>query len=64
MAKPKNKPSNDFPDYFSSPAVRALVGAGYTSVEQLRHVSRRELAGLHGLGPKTLRQIEAELTKS
>ncbi len=44
-----------------SPATNALRSAGYTSIDQLAGVPRRELAALHGVGPKALRIIEAAL---
>ena len=44
-----------------APATRALNGAGYTRLSQLAGVSRKELAKLHGMGPKALRIIEAAL---
>lgn len=44
-----------------APATRALTAAGYSSLGQLADVPRRELASLHGMGPKALRIIEAAL---
>jgi hypothetical protein len=44
-----------------APATRALNNAGYTALGQLAGVRRSELAELHGMGPKALRIIEAEL---
>jgi predicted flap endonuclease-1-like 5' DNA nuclease len=44
-----------------APATRALNNAGYTALSQLAGVQRAELAALHGMGPKALRIIEAEL---
>lgn len=46
-----------------APALRALRGAGYTSLRQLAGVSRVELAELHGMGPKALQVIEAALAE-
>jgi predicted Fe-Mo cluster-binding NifX family protein len=42
-----------FPN-IGAPALRALQGAGYTSLEQLSKVSEAEVAKLHGMGPKAL----------
>lgn len=44
-----------------APATRALTAAGYPSLGRLVGVRRAELAALHGVGPKALRIIEAEL---
>jgi hypothetical protein len=44
-----------------APATRALLAAGYTQLEQLNGVSRRELANLHGMGPKALGILQAAL---
>jgi hypothetical protein len=44
-----------FPAGLSQPALRALLGAGYTSVEQVAAATPAELLALHGLGPKAIR---------
>ncbi|MFC3687951.1 DNA-binding protein [Aquipuribacter hungaricus] len=44
-----------------APATRALEGAGYTSLGQLAGVPRSDLSRLHGVGPRALAVIEAEL---
>ncbi len=44
-----------FPAGLSQPALRALVEAGYTSMEQVTAASAKELLALHGLGPKAIR---------
>lgn len=54
-------PESDFPDGLSAPARRALAGAGYLRLEQLTHVTEAELLKLHGLGPKTIRQLREAL---
>jgi hypothetical protein len=46
-----------------APATRALTAAGHGSLGQLSGVRRSELAALHGVGPKALRIIEAELAE-
>ncbi|WP_211304765.1 helix-hairpin-helix domain-containing protein [Umezawaea tangerina] len=51
----------DLPADLSAPARRALVGAGYTTVEQLASATRRELLALHGFGPKALGPIRRDL---
>ena len=46
-----------------APAVRALHNAGYTALGQLADVPRKEVAGLHGMGPKALMIIERALAE-
>lgn len=48
---------SDFPK-IGQPALRALNGAGYVSLEQLTEVSKANLSKLHGMGPKALGVIE------
>ncbi|MGA7669743.1 MAG: DNA-directed RNA polymerase subunit alpha C-terminal domain-containing protein [Nitrolancea sp.] len=45
----------------SAPAVRALTRAGYTFLEQLTHITVKDLKPLHGFGPKTVRQLREVL---
>jgi len=47
----------------SAPAARALAGVGITSLRQLDGYSRKELAALHGMGPKALRVLEDALAQ-
>jgi hypothetical protein len=47
----------------AAPARRALIGAGYTRLEQLTEVEESEVMRLHGMGPnamETLRNALAE----
>lgn len=60
MPRPKTT-SPDFPAGLSAPALRALAGAGYTRLAQLKTVPDAELLALHGFGPKGLRLIRAAL---
>jgi hypothetical protein len=46
-----------------APATRALTDAGYPSLRHLAGVARRELAALHGMGPKALGILEAALAE-
>jgi hypothetical protein len=54
---------SDFPPKLSKPAQRALAGAGYVRLEQLTKVRESELARLHGMGPKALRQLREALAE-
>jgi hypothetical protein len=51
----------DLPRDIGSPALRALVAAGYTRLEQLDGVSAATLGKLHGVGPKALGLLSAAL---
>lgn len=65
--KSKNKKAdqsmgeNDFPKGVGKPAIRALIGAGYTKVEQLKDVTEKEILDLHGVGPKAIQVLKKEL---
>jgi hypothetical protein len=45
----------------AAPARRALLGAGYTRLEQLAEVSEAEVKELHGMGPNALRALRDAL---
>ena len=49
------------PSELSRPARRALIGAGYTRLEQLAGVREAEVLPLHGMGPKALDQLRSAL---
>lgn len=53
-------PEHNFPKT-SRPATDALLAAGYTRLEELSNVSEKELLKLHGMGPKAIRILKAEL---
>ena len=53
---------SNFPK-LSQPAHRALNGAGYTHLEQLAHVTEAEIANLHGMGPKGIKELRAALAE-
>jgi DNA-directed RNA polymerase alpha subunit len=53
----------EFVGLTSRPAVRALEAAGYTRLEDLTQVTEKELLALHGMGPKAIRMLNAELAK-
>lgn len=50
-----------WPKGAGSPAQRALLAAGYTNLEQLRHVTAAELLELHGVGPKAIAILRKDL---
>jgi ERCC4-type nuclease len=45
----------------AAPARRALLAAGYTSLEDLTEVSEAEVMKLHGMGPNAMRALRAAL---
>ena len=45
----------------AAPAQRALAAQGYTRLDQLTEVSEKEIAQLHGMGPKALGILRAAL---
>lgn len=55
------EPPDDGLPKIGAPATRALQGAGYTSLRSLAGASRTELLRLHGIGPKAMRILEAEM---
>ncbi len=57
----KTEPESDLPRELAKPARRALVGAGYTRLEQLTTVGEAEILKLHGMGPKALDQLRRAL---
>ena len=44
---------------FARPAERALLAAGYDTVEKLIAASDAELLALHGVGPQAIRLLRA-----
>ena len=58
------KPDVGLPKGIGAPATRALTAAGYTDLRQLAGVPTSDLKKLHGVGPKALRVLQAELDKA
>lgn len=56
--------SSEFPPSIGRPANAALVAAGITTLDQLAGMTRRDLLALHGVGPKAVRLLVAELAAS
>lgn len=52
-----------FPSGMSQPALRAFEAAGILRLEQLPDYSEAELLALHGVGPKTIRQLRPALAE-
>ncbi|MGC3972524.1 MAG: helix-hairpin-helix domain-containing protein [Pirellulales bacterium] len=51
------------PAGLSQPALRAFAAAGITSLADFTRFSKAELAALHGVGPKGLETVYAELRR-
>ncbi|MCU7826576.1 helix-hairpin-helix domain-containing protein [Kitasatospora sp. DSM 101779] len=51
------------PRNIGSPATRALLGAGYTRLDDLAGVPVAELKKLHGMGPRALERLRAALAE-
>ncbi|MEZ4541456.1 MAG: DNA-binding protein [Chloroflexota bacterium] len=51
----------DFPPGISQPALRALLEAGYTSLEHLTAITAADALALHGMGPKGIRLLREAL---
>lgn len=52
---------DNFPPGVARPALRALVTAGVTDLDQLVRVSEAELSAMHGMGPKAIEAMRAAL---
>lgn len=63
MNKKKSREAAQWPRGVAKPAQRALASAGYTSVDQLTNARESDLAALHGMGPKALDALRADLAK-
>jgi predicted flap endonuclease-1-like 5' DNA nuclease len=51
----------DLPAELAAPAQRALAAAGITSLEEVARWTEADLLALHGVGPKTIRQLRPAL---
>ncbi len=51
----------DLPAGLGAPANRALAGAGIHNLRQLSAFDEKEIARLHGIGPKALRLLRKAL---
>ena len=56
-------PGHDLPSSIGRPARAALLAAGHTRLDQLAGVPERELAALHGVGPKAIRLLREALAE-
>jgi DNA-directed RNA polymerase alpha subunit len=56
-------PASAWPKGVGAPARRALANAGFDHLDQLSRTTERELAALHGMGPKALRILGEALAE-
>jgi predicted flap endonuclease-1-like 5' DNA nuclease len=54
-------PRTEFPHGIGKVAKRELALNGYTTYEQLTHVTAKHLLAIHGIGPKAIRILGEEL---
>lgn len=54
--------TTEFPPGIGKVAQRQLAQSGYTTYEQLTHVTAKQLLAIHGVGPKAVRILDEELT--
>ncbi len=59
--QPPPSPSQPLPSSMGKPALRALQGAGITTLAEAARRPPEELAKLHGVGPKALRLLAESL---
>jgi hypothetical protein len=56
-------PGSDLSAKLGQPALRAFEQAGYTRLEQFRHLRAAELLKLHGVGPRAIRLLREMLAE-
>lgn len=63
MMKPtqSDQGESNLPKGLSAPARRALIGAGYSRLEQLTTVTEADIKKLHGIGPNAIKQLRLAL---
>ena len=53
--------TDDLPPSIGRPALGALRAAGITRLSEVARLREKELLALHGVGPKAVRLLRAEL---
>ena len=59
--KQRDQQEGDLPAELTSPAQRALAGAGITRVAQVAEMTEAEIKQMHGIGPNALEQLRRAL---
>ena len=57
----QDDPAQDLPPGLGRPALRTLTTAGYTRLDVLTEITEADLQKLHGMGPKAIGLLRAEL---
>jgi len=57
----RSSPVSAFPKGIPQPALRALASIGITRLDHVTRFTEAQLLALHGMGPKALGIIKAEL---
>jgi predicted Fe-Mo cluster-binding NifX family protein len=60
MPAKKSETASDLPK-LAAPAMRALNGAGLTSLAKLARSTEAEVSALHGMGPNAMKLIKAAM---
>ena len=63
MAAKKPAAASDLPK-LAAPAMRALNGAGLTSLAKLSRASEMQVMALHGMGPNAMAAIKAAMKQA
>ncbi len=58
------KAGSDFPEDLAAPALRALLNAKLIKLADLSKVTEKEVAELHGMGPKALGELKKVMKKA
>lgn len=61
ICEQNKKPQEGLLHLLGAPARRALEGIGISTVQQLAKYAEKEIEGLHGLGPSTIKILKQEL---
>jgi len=57
----RKRAQSDFPEKLGAPALRALANAQIYSLKELSNYSEKEIADLHGMGPKGVKLLAGAL---
>lgn len=59
----RRRAQSDFPEKMSAPALRAFANAKIQNLSDLTKWTEKEILGLHGVGPSTIRILAPVLRK-
>jgi hypothetical protein len=61
ICEAERKPTSGFLSLLSAPAVRALEGAGLTTLTKVSKISEKKILELHGVGPGIIKILKRSL---